>query len=333
MLGLFRKNAKSVDSDAATSPVLPESSDPSMLERMRESLSRSRTHLSEGISRVFLGQKTLNQDLLEELESLLLMADLGLETTDKLIERVKSRLSRTALKDATEVKLTLREALAELLHKAQSTPLMQAEHAPFVLMMVGVNGVGKTTSIGKLAKQFQTQGQRVMLAAGDTFRAAAVEQLKVWGERNAIPVIAQGEGADSASVAFDACESAKARATDVLIIDTAGRLHTQNHLMNELAKVKRVIQKVIPHAPHEIWLVLDATTGQNALNQAREFKKMVEVTGLVLTKLDGTAKGGIVFSIADQLGLPIRYIGIGESIEDLRAFEADLFIEAILGHD
>jgi fused signal recognition particle receptor len=330
MFGLFKKKVPSTDSQATPSTTQP-AQKLSLFAKLSDKLTRSRNHLSEGISSLFLGQKTLNQALLDELEMLLLTADIGLETTDKLIAQVKTQLSRKELKDGNEVKAALRNSLAALLTQAQQTPLNTSETAPFVLMMVGVNGVGKTTSIGKLAKQFQTQGQSVMLAAGDTFRAAAVEQLKVWGERNQIPVIAQGEGADSASVAYDACESAKARGTDLLIIDTAGRLHTQNHLMNELAKVKRVIQKVIPQAPHETWLVLDATTGQNALNQAREFKKIVEITGIILTKLDGTAKGGIVFSIADQLGLPIRYIGLGESIEDLRAFDADDFIEAILG--
>ncbi len=298
--------------------------------RFRKGLSKTRHQLGDGISRLLLGKKEINQDLLDELETLLISADLGIDTAQKILKQLTERLERKQLADGEAVYQALKLQLFDLVdQKDNILNLETKDHSPFVILMVGVNGAGKTTTIGKLAKQFQHQGKKVMLAAGDTFRAAAVEQLQVWGERNNIPVIAQQTGADSASVIFDALQAAKARKIDVLIADTAGRLHTQSNLMEELKKVKRVLQKLCPEAPHETMLILDASIGQNALMQARQFHEAIGLTGITMTKLDGTAKGGILFAIANELGTPFRYIGIGEGIEDLRPFDAEQFVGAL----
>ncbi|PWV64533.1 signal recognition particle-docking protein FtsY [Plasticicumulans acidivorans] len=306
--------------------------DSSWFSRLKHRLSRTRHGLTDGLASLFLGRRQIDDELFEELETRLLMADVGIEATEHLIRKLTERVSRRQLADPAALMGALREEMTALLTPCQQ-PLEIAGHKPFVVLMVGINGAGKTTTIGKLAKYYQQAGHSVMLAAGDTFRAAAVEQLQAWGERNAVPVIAQGSGADSASVIFDAVQSAGARGTDLLIADTAGRLHTQHNLMDELKKIRRVIGKVDASAPHEVLLVLDAGTGQNALNQALQFHEAIGVTGLVLTKLDGTAKGGIIFAIARRLGLPIRFIGVGEGIEDLRPFEAADFVTALLGSD
>lgn len=302
---------------------------PGWFSKLKNSLTKTRSGLSEGLSRLVLGRKEIDDDLLEELEMVLLSADIGIDATDKIIQRLTDQVSRKELKHPEALINALKDQLNTLL-KPVSEPLEISKQAtPYVILMVGVNGVGKTTTIGKLAKQLQNQGKSVMLAAGDTFRAAAVEQLQTWGERNQITVIAQKTGADSAAVIFDAIQSATAKKIDVLIADTAGRLHTQDNLMEELKKVKRVIQKVDGQAPHEVMLVLDASTGQNAINQAQQFHKAVDVTGLTLTKLDGTAKGGILFALAEKLAIPVRFIGVGEAIDDLRVFDAELFTDAL----
>lgn len=311
----------------------PETTKEGIFARFRKGLSKTRHQLGEGIGRLLLGKKEISQDLLDELETLLISADLGIDTTQNVLKQLTEGLERKQLSDGDTVYKALEAYLRDIVDKKnQPLTLETADHSPFVILMVGVNGAGKTTTIGKLAKQFQHQGKKVMLAAGDTFRAAAVEQLEVWGERNDIPVIAQHTGADSASVIFDALQAAKARKIDILIADTAGRLHTQGNLMDELKKVKRVLQKLCPEAPHETMLILDASIGQNALVQARQFHKAVELTGITMTKLDGTAKGGILFAIANELEIPFRYIGIGEGIEDLRPFDAEQFVGALF-HD
>lgn len=299
--------------------------------RLKDSLSKTRTQVGRGVRQLFLGKKEIDAALLEELETLLLMADFGVDTTTLLLTQLKDDVAKQALSDGEAVFLALRARMEALFESAASTKVHDAK--PRVILMVGVNGAGKTTTIGKLAHRYQQEGKRVMLAAGDTFRAAAVEQLQAWGARNNVPVIAQHTGADSASVLFDAFQAAKARGADILIADTAGRLHTQSHLMEELKKVKRVLQKLDEHAPHEVMLVLDASIGQNALNQARQFHDAVGLTGIVMTKLDGTAKGGIVFAIANALGVPFRYLGIGEGIDDLREFDAQQFVQAIFQDD
>jgi fused signal recognition particle receptor len=301
--------------------------------RLKAGLARTRAGLTERLGSLFLGRKAIDADLLDELEALLLQADVGVEATAEILKDLADRVARRQLGDAEALYGALKADMLRILEPV-SRPLrvVSGGGTPFVILMVGVNGTGKTTTIGKLAKRLQAEGHSVMLAAGDTFRAAAVEQLQAWGERNRIAVVAQKKGADAASVVFDALQSARARGADVLIADTAGRLHTQCNLMDELKKVKRVMAKLDPNAPHEVLLTLDAGTGQNAVAQARQFGQAVEVTGLVLTKLDGTAKGGIVFAIARQMGLPIRFIGVGEGIEDLREFQAEEFVEALLAH-
>ncbi len=300
-----------------------------LVSRLRERLSRTRTSLTEGLSSLVLGKKSIDDELLEELETRLLLADVGVDATQEIIGRLTERVSRKQLADAEALIAALREELLAILEPVSKPLEIPAEKRPFVILMVGINGAGKTTTIGKLAKQLQNQGRSVMLAAGDTFRAAAVEQLQVWGERNGIPVVAQQSGADSAAVIHDALQAARSRNVDVLIADTAGRLHTQQGLMEELAKVKRVIRKLDPEAPHEIMLVLDAGTGQNALSQAVQFHELLGLTGITITKLDGTAKGGVLFAIARKLGVPIRFIGIGEGIDDLRVFDAAEFVDAL----
>ena len=297
---------------------------------LRQRLSKTRENLSSGLADLLLGKKQIDDDLLEQLEDQLLMADVGIQATQKITSELTDRLSRNKLKDGETLLAALKQTMEDILQPCEVPLQIDSTNEPFVILMVGVNGAGKTTTVSKLAQQFKQQGHRVMLAAGDTFRAAAVEQLQTWGERLDIPVIKQAQGADSASVIFDALQSAQARNIDILIADTAGRLHTQNNLMEELEKIKRVMSKLDTTAPHETILVLDAVTGQNALNQANHFKNSVGVTGIVLTKLDGTAKGGMIFSVAEQLQLPIRYIGVGESVEDLRPFNSHEFVDALL---
>ncbi|EAW0682563.1 signal recognition particle-docking protein FtsY [Salmonella enterica] len=299
--------------------------------RLKRSLLKTKENLGSGFISLFRGKK-IDDDLFEELEEQLLIADVGVETTRKIIANLTEGASRKQLKDAEALYGLLKDEMGEILAKVDE-PLNIEGKTPFVILMVGVNGVGKTTTIGKLARQFEQQGKSVMLAAGDTFRAAAVEQLQVWGQRNNIPVIAQHTGADSASVIFDAIQAAKARNVDVLIADTAGRLQNKSHLMEELKKIVRVMKKLDEEAPHEVMLTIDASTGQNAVSQAKLFHEAVGLTGITLTKLDGTAKGGVIFSVADQFGIPIRYIGVGERIEDLRPFKADDFIEALFARE
>ncbi len=307
---------------------------PGLLGGLKSRLARTRENLTNGLGRLLHGRKRIDAELLDDLETLLLTADIGVDATLRIIDELTASVKRNELSDPEALMQALREQLAAILAEAGDTPPREpAEGRPQVILMVGVNGAGKTTTIGKLAHRLQAEGNSVMLAAGDTFRAAAVEQLQTWGERNGIPVIAQHSGADSASVIFDALQAATARGIDVLIADTAGRLHTQSNLMDELAKIARVLKKIDPDAPHEVMLVVDATTGQNALNQAMQFHQTIPLTGIALTKLDGTAKGGILFAIADRLKVPIRFIGVGEGIDDLREFDADEFVAALLDED
>ena len=326
-LDRFKRNTETTDESRAESEELPEpQSKISFGQRMRSALSRT----GEGIGSLFLGTKVIDETLLEELETSLIMADVGIETTTKIIAELTKQLDRKSLKDGAALKDALYEILLNKLAASEGEINFDGCEKPFVMFVVGVNGVGKTTTIGKLASRLKSQGKSVMLAAGDTFRAAAVEQLQVWGERNAVPVIAQHTGADSASVVFDGIQAAKSRGADVIIADTAGRLHNKSNLMEELKKVKRVASKIDEHAPHEILLLLDAGTGQNAVAQMSEFNQVVGVTGIALTKLDGTAKGGIIFALADKFSVPIRYIGVGEGLDDLQPFNASEFVQALL---
>ncbi|ECC3296533.1 signal recognition particle-docking protein FtsY [Salmonella enterica subsp. enterica] len=323
-----------VEEDAPVEAIVQEQEKPTkegFFARLKRSLLKTKENLGSGFISLFRGKK-IDDDLFEELEEQLLIADVGVETTRKIIANLTEGASRKQLKDAEALYGLLKDEMGEILAKVDE-PLNIEGKTPFVILMVGVNGVGKTTTIGKLARQFEQQGKSVMLAAGDTFRAAAVEQLQVWGQRNNIPVIAQHTGADSASVIFDAIQAAKARNVDVLIADTAGRLQNKSHLMEELKKIVRVMKKLDEEAPHEVMLTIDASTGQNAVSQAKLFHEAVGLTGITLTKLDGTAKGGVIFSVADQFGIPIRYIGVGERIEDLRPFKADDFIEALFARE
>ena len=298
--------------------------------RLKERLSRTSSNISEGVASLVVGKKAIDADVLDELETQLLTADVGVDATMEIIDDLTGRMKRKQLGDVDALFDALRENMLEILRPVSKPLVIENQSDPYVILMVGINGAGKTTTIGKLAKRFQSQGKSVMLAAGDTFRAAAVEQLQIWGERNNIPVVAQQRSSDPASVAYDAVQAAKARKVDVLIVDTAGRLHTQSNLMEELKKVKRVMGKLDENTPHEVLLVLDGGIGQNAVIQAEQFHKAVDVSGLALTKLDGTAKGGVVFAIAKKLGLPIRLIGVGEGIDDLRDFNADEFVDALL---
>jgi len=297
---------------------------------LRQRLSKTRENLSSGLADLLLGKKQIDDELLEELEDQLLMADVGMQATQKITSQLTESLQRRQLSDSESLVGALKQTMAGILDPCAVPLQIDPSKKPFVILMVGVNGAGKTTTVGKLAQQFKSQGLKVMLAAGDTFRAAAVEQLQTWGDRLDIPVVKQGQGADSASVIFDALQSAQARGADVLIADTAGRLHTQMSLMDELEKIKRVMAKLDPEAPHETLLVLDAGTGQNALPQASNFRDAIGVSGLILTKLDGTAKGGMIFSVAEQLQTPIRYIGVGETVDDLRPFDHEEFVDALL---
>jgi fused signal recognition particle receptor len=286
--------------------------------------------LNRDIRDLFARHPKLDESLLDDLETILIGADVGVAASTELIESLRARLTKREFADAGQLLAALRERLVALLVPVAQPLRIDSTHKPFVILMVGVNGVGKTTTIGKLARRLHNEGHEVLLAAGDTFRAAAVEQLRTWGERNNVAVIAQASGADSASVIFDALQSAKSRGADVLIADTAGRLHTQGGLMDELAKIRRVLGKLDAQAPHEALLVIDGTTGQNAINQVRQFKQAIGVTGLVVTKLDGTAKGGVVFALAREFGLPIRYVGLGETLDDLREFDAAAFVDGLL---
>ena len=300
--------------------------------RLKKGLLKTRVNIGSGFASIFSGKK-IDDDLFEELETQLLTADLGVDTTMKLIDNLTDAADRKQLKDGDALYELMKQEMASMLKTAEQPLVVSGDKKPFVILMVGVNGVGKTTTIGKLAKQFQSEGKSVMLAAGDTFRAAAVEQLQVWGERNSIPVIAQHTGADSASVVFDAFQAAKARNVDVLIADTAGRLQNKDNLMQELEKIARVMKKIDPDAPHEVMLTIDAGTGQNAISQVKLFNECVGLTGITLSKLDGTAKGGVIFAVADKFNIPIRYIGVGEGIDDLRTFNSSDFIDALFSQD
>lgn len=321
---------------AESAPVSTDSTDQSSMSagklgwaaRLKQGLSKSRNQMAKSLATVFGGGQ-IDEDLYEELETVLLTSDMGIEATEKLLAQVRQRVSLKGLKNGDQLRSALKEALYELLLPLQQPLVLTPEVKPFVIMMAGVNGAGKTTSIGKLAKYFQSQGKSVLLAAGDTFRAAAREQLQQWGERNNVTVIAQESG-DSAAVCFDAMEAAKARGIDVVLADTAGRLPTQLHLMEEIKKVKRVIQKSMPEAPHEVMLVLDANVGQNAINQVVAFDDALGLTGLIVSKLDGTAKGGILAALAAKRPIPVRFIGVGEGIDDLRPFDARAFVDALI---
>ena len=327
MFGFSKKSPPGNASDAA--PQQAAAKKPGLFGRLKAGLAKTRKGLGSGIASLLSGRKQIDDELLEDLETQLLSADVGVEATQTIIEDLTRRVARKQLADAEALLSALREDMRSMLEPVSVPLRIPRSDRPFVLLMVGINGAGKTTTIGKLARRLQDEGHSVMLAAGDTFRAAAVEQLQTWGERNQVPVIAQQQGADSASVIYDALQAAQARNVDVLIADTAGRLHTQANLMEELKKIKRVLGKLDDNAPHEVMLVVDAGTGQNTLNQARQFSQAVNVTGITLTKLDGTAKGGIIFAVARQLGIPIRFIGVGEAIEDLRPFDAGEFVDAL----
>jgi len=315
MLNFFKKNQNKdiqTDTNKAT---------------LKDRLSKSKSRLGDGLSSILIGKKQIDDELLDELEILMISADIGIQTTDKVIESVRKKASRKELKDGDSLYQLIKIELEDIL--VHDSILQPVSDNTFVILVVGINGAGKTTTIGKLAKAFQSQGKTVMLAAGDTFRAAAVEQLQIWGERNNIPVIAQKTGADAASVVYDAYQSAIAKKIDVLIADTAGRLHTQDNLMKELEKIKRVLKKHNENTPHETMLVIDGSSGQNALQQAKEFHKSIELSGITVTKLDGTAKGGVLFAISDALNLPIRFIGVGEAVDDLKPFDAEEFVKAL----
>ncbi|GAB5497871.1 MAG: hypothetical protein PsegKO_01820 [Pseudohongiellaceae bacterium] len=340
--GKKQKDGEPLSDKAGTSPEsgetpipesapVEESSSSGLFGRLKAGLSRTRERLSDGIGTLVLGEKTIDASLLDDIETQLLAADVGLEATDRVIANLRKQLDRKQLADPQAFMAGLKNELRAILTPCELPLNIDTSQGPFVILIVGVNGVGKTTTIGKLAKRLQADNHRIMLAAGDTFRAAAVEQLQVWGERNNVPVVAQATGADSASVIFDAYRSAQARNMDVLIADTAGRLHTKDNLMQELEKIVRVLKKQDSRLPDEILLVLDATTGQNALSQADKFHESINLSGLVLTKLDGTAKGGVVFALAERLGIPIRFIGVGEQVDDLRPFAAEQFVDALFG--
>ncbi len=301
--------------------------------RLTQRLAKTRRQFSDGLSNLFLGNKKIDEDLLEELETLLLTADVGIEATTRIIDDLTDRLKRKELADPEALTTILKDKLETILKSVEQQEMVFNKDKPTVILMVGINGAGKTTTIGKLTKKLENSGKKVMLAAGDTFRAAAVEQLQTWGERNHVPVIAQHTGADSASVIFDGLQAATARGFDVLIADTAGRLHTKSNLMDELAKVARVLKKIDPNAPHEVMLVVDGGTGQNAINQAQEFNRAIPLNSITITKLDGTAKGGVLFALAEQIKVPIRFIGVGEGIEDLRDFDATEFVNALFETD
>ena len=327
MFGFLKKNKTK-----KTPEEIPQKAKTSLFGNLKSGLSKTRTGFTDSLGHLILGKKEIDETLLEDIETILLTADIGIDVTEKVIDNLTGQVKRKDLKDPERLIATLKNQLTEILAPIEKPLIPEHQNGqkiPYVILMVGINGVGKTTTIGKLAKKFQDDGKKVMLAAGDTFRAAAVEQLQTWGERNHIPVVAQSTGADSAAVIYDAIQSAAAKNIDVLIADTAGRLHTQSNLMEELKKVKRVIQKIDDTAPHEIMLVIDAGTGQNAINQVQQFNEAVGLTGLTITKLDGTAKGGIIYALAETTAIPVRFIGVGESIEDLQTFKAKEFSDAL----
>ncbi|HEX5636206.1 MAG TPA: signal recognition particle-docking protein FtsY [Gammaproteobacteria bacterium] len=323
MFGFLRRDKNKSPADSAPK------TDTGLIASLSSRLGKTRQSLTAGLADLLLGKKTIDAELLDEIETRLLTADVGIDATRRIISDLTKRVSRHELKDADALLEALCADMVAILQPCEKI-LQITPNKPFVLLVVGINGAGKTTTIGKLARRFQDQGHSVMLAAGDTFRAAAVEQLQTWGARNHVPVIAQGTGADSASVIFDAVESARAKHIDIVIADTAGRLHTQSNLMEELIKIKRVIGKLDASAPHEVMLVMDASFGQNGLVQAQQFHQAMGVTGITLTKLDGTARGGMLFAIAEKLHIPIRFIGVGESMDDLREFHAGEFVDALL---
>ncbi len=323
----FGKKDKAPTTDVGAQPEVEQKR--GLFTRLQERLSRTRHNLTDGLANLILGRKQIDEELLEELETLLLTADVGVEATTRIIRNLTDRVERKELNDPDALTQALKQQLLEILQQNDAPLPERSSDKPLVVMMVGINGAGKTTTIGKLAHKFQLDGESVMLAAGDTFRAAAVEQLQTWGERNQVPVIAQHSGADAASVCFDALQAATSRGINVLIADTAGRLHTKTNLMDELSKIARVMKKIDPQAPHEVLLVVDAGTGQNAVNQALQFHQAAGLSGIVITKLDGTAKGGVVFAIADKVKVPIRFIGVGEAIEDLREFNPEEFVDAL----
>ncbi|MGY6587631.1 MAG: signal recognition particle-docking protein FtsY [Wenzhouxiangella sp.] len=325
MFSIFRRK-KSGQGVEAT-PVRP--AEKSGVDPLEQRLERTRSSLG-GLFDLIKGASRIDEALIEEIETTLLTSDMGVQATTRIVDRLRDGIRQGIVSEPSQVLPAVQAELYDLIEGSEQFLAVDPDKKPFVILMVGVNGVGKTTTIGKLARRYLDEGKSVMLAAGDTFRAAAVDQLKVWGERNGVPVVAQGSGADTAAVIYDALHSAKARGVDILIADTAGRLHTQGHLMDELAKVRRVMQKVDPEAPHETMLVVDAGTGQNALAQARQFNQAVQLSGITVTKLDGTARGGVLFAIAAELGIPIRFIGVGESAADLRPFDAGTFVHAIL---
>lgn len=336
---LKRKNKSETEDENNSSTMLTETTENidakknGFFQRLKQGLQKTRKQFSSGVANLILGKKIIDTELLDDLEAVLLTSDLGVAATQDIIKQLTDSISRKELDNPEALIVKLKQILTELV-KPYAKPLtIAADIKPYIILVVGVNGVGKTTTIGKLAKHLQAKDKKVMLAAGDTFRAAAIEQLQIWGERNNIPVIFQQQGADSASVIFDAFQAAKARNVDVLIADTAGRLHTKTNLLEELKKIRRVLTKIDATAPHEILLVLDAGNGQNALAQAEQFKQAVGVTGLALTKLDGTAKGGIIFAIAKSLAIPIRFIGVGEGIDDLREFDAEDFVAALFDEE
>ncbi|MED7819659.1 MULTISPECIES: signal recognition particle-docking protein FtsY [unclassified Francisella] len=326
---LFKKKKNVENKD--TSLTQPESNKKGLFSRLQSGLSKTASKFGGGLSTILMGQKVVDEDLLEDIEMQLLTADVGVEATDEIIEHLRDKVARNELQTADKLKEIIQQKLTEIISPCQKPLEIDSDKTPYVILVVGVNGVGKTTTIGKLTKKLQLQGKSVMLAAGDTFRAAAVEQLREWGDRNKTQVVYQHEGADSASVIYDAISSAKSKNIDVVIADTAGRLHNKDNLMQELKKVVKVIKKVDGSAPHEVMLVVDATTGGNALSQAEAFHEIVDLTGITITKLDGTAKGGIIFSIARKLGLPLRFIGVGEKIDDLQVFDAKDFTRALFG--
>lgn len=328
----FLKRKKDTETSEPTAPEAAPTS-AGLFARLKQGLTKTRSTLATGVANLFLGKKELNAELVNDIEMVLLSADVGVETTEQLMSTLTQKLARKELSDAQTAFECLQAEMKAILRPCEAPLTIPDTTKPFVILMIGINGSGKTTTIGKLAHHFKREQKQVMLAAGDTFRAAAIEQLQVWGERNQIPVIAQQQGADTAAVIYDAMEAAKARGADILIADTAGRLHTQSGLMAELQKVKRVLGKIDSTAPHETIIVLDATLGQNALTQVKQFNAAIGITGIALTKLDGTAKGGIIFAIAKATGIPIRFIGVGEGIDDLRPFHADEFIDALFARE
>jgi fused signal recognition particle receptor len=330
MLRIFRKNK---NKPGVVQGVQLRPAETSGQDALELRLEDTRRQLGNRLGALLSNRSSIDEDLLDEIETTLITSDIGVNASLKIIDNLRAGIANKAITDSGQVLPAVQAELYELIEPCEQFLAIDESKKPFVILMVGVNGAGKTTTIGKLAQRFKEDGLKVMLAAGDTFRAAAVEQLQSWGERNQIPVIAQGSGADSAAVVFDALQSAKARGMDVLIADTAGRLHTQHNLMEELKKIHRVMGRIDPTAPHEIMLVVDAGTGQNALSQAREFKQAIGVTGITITKLDGTARGGVLFGIAHELGVPIRFIGVGEAATDLRPFDAGSFVNAILPID